>query len=77
MVAIRKLSIEGFRSIRAIRDLELRPLNVLIGANGSGKSNFLKSAHAFADSRPGRFPNVRLCATLRRRLTVSFILAPR
>ena len=27
----------------AIRDLELRPLNVLIGANGSGKSNFLRA----------------------------------
>ena len=43
MVAIRKLSIEGFRSIRAVRDLELRSLNVLIGANGSGKSNFLRA----------------------------------
>ena len=41
MDAIRKMSIEGFRSIGAIRELELRPLNVLIGANGSGKSNFL------------------------------------
>ena len=43
MVTVAKLSIEGFRSIRAIRNLELRPLNVLIGANGSGKSNFLNA----------------------------------
>ena len=41
MAAIRKISIRGFRSIGAIRELELRPLNVLIGANGAGKSNFL------------------------------------
>ncbi|MEM6558973.1 MAG: AAA family ATPase [Myxococcota bacterium] len=36
------ISVFGFRSIRAIEELELRPLNVLIGANGSGKSNFIE-----------------------------------
>ena len=41
MTAIREISIEGFRSIGAIEGLKLRPMNVLIGANGSGKSNFL------------------------------------
>ena len=41
MSAIRAISIQGFRSIAELKDLELRPLNVLIGANGSGKSNFL------------------------------------
>ena len=41
MTAIREISIEGFRSIAATKELKLRPLNVLIGANGSGKSNFL------------------------------------
>ena len=41
MSQIRNITIEGFRSIKSIRDLELRPLNVLIGANGSGKSNLL------------------------------------
>ncbi len=43
MSQIRNITIEGFRSIKSIKDLELRPLNVLIGANGSGKSNFLKA----------------------------------
>ncbi len=43
MSAIRTISIEGFRSIAEIRGLELRSLNVLIGANGSGKSNFLSA----------------------------------
>ncbi len=41
MSVIRTITIQGFRSIAELRALELRPLNVLIGANGSGKSNFL------------------------------------
>ena len=41
MSAIRTITIQGFRSIAELRELELRPLNILIGANGSGKSNFL------------------------------------
>ena len=36
-----KLTIQGFKSIRRLDDFELRPLNVLIGANGAGKSNFV------------------------------------
>jgi len=35
-----RLVIEGYRSFRHL-DLPLRPLNVLIGANGTGKSNLL------------------------------------
>lgn len=38
---IKKLTIEGFKSIRRLEDFELCPLNVLIGANGAGKSNFV------------------------------------
>ena len=37
-----KLTIKGFKSIKELVDFELRPLNVLIGANGSGKSNFVE-----------------------------------
>src|SRR6266567_3966066 len=37
---IQKLTIKGFKSIRKLEDFELRALNVLIGANGAGKSNF-------------------------------------
>ncbi|MCP4360916.1 MAG: AAA family ATPase [Chloroflexi bacterium] len=40
MRTIERIIIEGFKSIRAM-DLTLRPLNVLIGANGVGKSNFV------------------------------------
>src|ERR1700689_4766300 len=38
---IKKLTIEGFKSIRKLKDFELAALNVLIGANGAGKSNFV------------------------------------
>lgn len=38
---IRRLTIRGYKSIRELEDFELRPLNVLIGANGAGKSNFI------------------------------------
>lgn len=36
-----KLSIRGFKSIRLLENLELGCLNVLVGANGAGKSNFI------------------------------------
>jgi predicted ATPase len=35
------MSLAGFKSIREMRDLEFKPLNVLIGANGAGKSNLI------------------------------------
>jgi predicted ATPase len=35
------ITIKGFKSIKSIERLKLRPINLLIGANGSGKSNFL------------------------------------
>jgi len=39
--AIRKLTIKGYKSIRNLENFELRNLNILIGPNGGGKSNFL------------------------------------
>lgn len=36
-----KLTIRGFKSIRDLTDFELRSLNILVGANGSGKSNLI------------------------------------
>ena len=38
---ISKIYINGFKSIREL-DLELSNVNILIGANGSGKSNFIQ-----------------------------------
>ena len=40
MAAIDRVTVRGFKSIRAL-DFELRGLNVLIGANGAGKSNLM------------------------------------
>ncbi len=37
---LRRVILKGFKTIKAM-DLELRPLNVLIGANGAGKSNLV------------------------------------
>lgn len=40
---IDSITIRGFRSIVSIEELKLHPLNVVIGANGSGKSNFIEA----------------------------------
>lgn len=48
------ITIRGFRSIASIEELELRPLNVLIGANGSGKSNFLEAFTFLREIREAR-----------------------
>ena len=37
-----RLTIKGFKSIRELNDFELDDLNILIGANGSGKSNLIE-----------------------------------
>jgi predicted ATPase len=50
---LQAISIEGYKSIKQMR-LELRPINVLIGANGAGKSNFcsaLEMIQYFVDGR--------------------------
>ena len=35
------ISVKGFKSIASIEKLKLGAINVVIGANGSGKSNFI------------------------------------
>ena len=37
-----KISIENFKSIRKLRNFELRPLTILSGINSSGKSSFIQ-----------------------------------
>jgi len=39
---IQRVTIEGFRSLAKIENLELPQLTVLIGSNGAGKSNFIR-----------------------------------
>jgi predicted ATPase len=41
MQKLDRIQIKGFKSIREM-DLELNALNILIGANGAGKSNFIE-----------------------------------
>ena len=42
MPKLEKITIEGYKSIKSLKDFELKDINILIGANGAGKSNFIK-----------------------------------
>ena len=48
-----KLTLEGYKSFRKL-ELELRPLNVLIGANGAGKSNLVSFFRLMREIASGR-----------------------
>ena len=37
---LHRVKLSGFKSIKSL-DLQMNPINILIGANGSGKSNFI------------------------------------
>ncbi len=50
---IKSIEIEGFRSLRHVR-LDLRPLNVLIGPNQSGKTNILDALDFLAQAVQGK-----------------------
>lgn len=42
---LNRLTVRGFKSIRTLEGLELKPLNVLVGDNEAGKSNLLEALH--------------------------------
>ena len=49
---IDQITLSGFKSIESLEGLKLQKLNVLIGANGAGKSNFIdyfRMLRTFAD----------------------------
>jgi predicted ATPase len=52
--AIKQLTIQGFKSIQNLENFELRDLNVLIGANGAGKSNFIELFRMLREMVEGR-----------------------
>ncbi len=54
MSQLEKLTIKGFKSIRSLEGLELRQLNVLIGANSAGKSNFIAFFRLLNELTAGR-----------------------
>jgi len=59
--ALDYITMKGFRSIASIEKLALRPINVLIGANGSGKSNFVAVFSFLREVTEGRLQeNVRV-----------------
>jgi predicted ATPase len=50
---LQRVILNGFKSIKAM-NLELRPLNVLIGANGAGKSNLVSFFKMLNEMMAGR-----------------------
>ena len=48
-----KLAVAGYRSLRDVR-LDLGPLNVVTGANGSSKSSLYRALRLLADVAQGR-----------------------
>ncbi len=52
--ALDKLTIKGFKSIQSLEDFELKNLNILIGANGAGKSNFVSFFSFMREAVEGR-----------------------
>jgi len=54
MAKLKNLTIRGFKSIRTLEKFPLGNLNVLIGANGAGKSNFISLFHMLAKLAQGQ-----------------------
>jgi predicted ATPase len=53
MPLLTRIAVRGYKSIERV-ELPLRPLNVLVGANGSGKSNFISVFELLSAAREGR-----------------------
>src|SRR5271169_489583 len=51
------ITVKGFKSIASLEKLALGPINVLIGANGSGKSNFIGVFSFLLAVREGHLQN--------------------
>jgi len=54
---ISRLKVSGYRSIRHI-DLDLKPVNVIAGANGTGKSNLYKALYLVSCAANGQLAQV-------------------
>jgi predicted ATPase len=53
---LQSITIKGYKSIRELIDFEVRPINLLIGANGTGKSNFISAFKFLASVASHKFP---------------------
>ncbi len=56
MSQLQSITIKGYKSIRSLVDFEIRPINLLIGSNGAGKSNFLSAFKFLASVVGDNFP---------------------
>ena len=54
MAALDWITVEGFKSIKRIERLALEPINIVIGSNGSGKSNLIGVFAFLGEIRAGR-----------------------
>jgi predicted ATPase len=51
---IRKITLKGYKSIRTLEEFAISGINVLIGANGCGKSNFVSFFYLLRELVEGR-----------------------
>ncbi len=56
MTPLQSITIKGYKSIRELVNFEISPINVLIGANGVGKSNFISAFKFLASVASNNFP---------------------
>src|SRR6185369_16725306 len=56
MPELESVTIKGFKSIASL-EVSLRPINLVIGANGSGKSNFIEVFSFLHAIRAGQLQN--------------------
>ncbi len=54
---ISSISIQGFKSYKSLKEFSLRPLNVVIGPNRSGKTNFLDFWDLLSQAGKQQLPN--------------------
>ena len=52
MHKIRRVGIEGFRRLRDV-SIDMRPMMVMVGANGCGKTSFMDALSLLASSAEG------------------------
>lgn len=55
---IDRITLKGFKSIRCLEDFPLEPVNILIGANGCGKTNFVSFFFLLREIAEGRLEKV-------------------
>jgi len=55
---ITNITIKGYKSIKILPDFKLDNLNVMIGSNGAGKSNFISLFKVLSEIAEGRLQNL-------------------